>query len=71
MLQKPMQGTVRAKRKQWCRKHIHRQEVHFSIKKQKRQFQRCLRNGKYAELPVKGNAYRKVADRDAKWKYVS
>lgn len=71
MLQQAMSGNARAKRKQWARKHIFRQELHFSIKKQKKQFQKHLRNGKYVDLPTKGNAYRKYADRDAKWEMVS
>lgn len=71
MLQKPMPGNAKVKRKQWARKHIVGQELHFSIKLQKKQFQRHLRNGKSVELPQKGNAYRKVANGNAKWKFVS
>lgn len=71
MLQEPMPGNAKVKRKQWSRKHIVNQELHFSIKKQKKQFQRHLRNGKFVELPSKGNAYRKVANENAKWNFVS
>lgn len=71
MLQKPMSGNARAKRKQWVRKRIVGQELHFSIKRQKKQFQRHLRNGKSVDLPPKGNAYRKVPNRNAKWEMVS
>ena len=66
-----MPGNAKVKRKQWARKRIVGQELHFSIKLQKKQFQRHLRNGKSAELPQKGNAYRKVANGNAKWKFVS
>lgn len=71
MLQQAMSGNARAKRKQWARKRIVGQELHFSIKKQKKQFQKHLRNGKQIELPVKGNGYRKYPNRDAKWTMVS
>lgn len=71
MLQKPMPGNAKVKRKQWARKRIVGQELHFSIKLQKKQFQRHLRNGKSVELSQKGNAYRKVANGNAKWKFVS
>lgn len=75
MLQEPMPGNAKVKRKQWSRKHIVNQELHFSIKIQKKQFQRHLRNGKgkgkFVELPSKGNAYRKVANGNAKWNFVS
>lgn len=71
MLQQAMSGNARVKRKQWARKRILGQELHFSIKKQKKQFQKHLRNGKSVDLPTKGNAYRKYADRDAKWDMVS
>lgn len=71
MLQQAMSGNARAKRKQWARKRILGQELHFSIKKQKKQFQKHLRNRKHVDLPTKGNAYRKYADRDAKWEMVS
>lgn len=70
MLQKPMPGHVRTKRNRWGGK-MTKQELHFSIKTQKKQFQRQLRNGKHIDLPTKGNAYRKVADRNAKWNLVS
>lgn len=69
MLQRPMQGSAKVKRKSWSRKGW-KQELHFSIKKQKKQFQRQLRNGKNVEL-VDGNYYRKVANGNAKWELVS
>lgn len=67
----PMPGNARAKRKQWTRKCVVGQELKFSIKKQKKTFQRKVRNGKPVELPSKGNSYRKVPNSDAKWTFVS
>lgn len=67
----PMPGNARAKRKQWSRKRIMGQELKFSIKKQKKQFQRKVRNGKSVELPQKGNSYRKIPNPAAKWELVS
>ena len=64
-----MRGNAKDKRMQWGRKKNHMQEVHFSTKKQKKIFQRKLRNGKQKDI-TSGNAYRKVGGY-AKWKYVS
>ena len=64
-----MEGNAKAKRMAWARKKSHMQEVHFSTKKQKKLFQRKLRNGKNKDVSS-GNAYRKVSG-FAKWKYVS
>lgn len=64
-----MEGNAKVKRMAWARKKSHMQEVHLSTKKQKKLFQRKLRNGKDKEVPS-GNAYRKVSG-FAKWKYVS
>ena len=67
----PMPGNARAKRRQWTRKCVVGQELKFSIKKQKKQFQRKMRNGKSVELPQKGNSYRKIPNPAAKWEMVS
>lgn len=71
MLQKPMPGNARTKRKRWEGRCGVKQELHFSVKTQKKQFQRHLRNGKTVELPPKGNHYKKAADRNAKWNLVT
>lgn len=71
MLQKPAQGNAKAKRKQWSRKRIVGRELHYSIKAQKHEFQKHLRNGKYVDLPVKGSSYKRVVNRDAKYALVS
>ena len=65
-----MEGNAKAKRMAWARKKSQMQEVHFSTKKQKKLFQRKLRNGKSKKDLPSGNAYRKV-NGFAKWKYVS
>lgn len=64
-----MEGNAKAKRMAWARKKNHMQEVHFSTKKQKKLFQRKLRNGK-SKKDLPSDAYRKV-NGFAKWKYVS
>lgn len=67
----PMPGNAKVKRKQWRRKKAFQRELKYSIRKQKKMFQHKVRNGKSVELPSKGNSYRKVPNRNAKWEYVS
>lgn len=64
-----MTGNAKEKRMSWKRKKGHKEELHFSTKRQKKLFQRKLRNGKRKDIPS-GNFYRKVSGY-AKWNYVS
>ncbi|MCM1233601.1 MAG: hypothetical protein NC489_26100 [Ruminococcus flavefaciens] len=66
-----MPGNAAAKRKCWARKRIHGMDVHFSIKSQKKKFQRKVRNGKTEELPTRQrSAYKRVINEDAIWDMV-
>lgn len=64
-------GNADDKRRKWTRKCRVGKEVKFSIKCQKKVFQRKLRNGKYVELPANGNSYRKAHNPAANWDMVT
>lgn len=63
-----MEGTAKQKRQQWLRKKTQKEQLHFSIKTQKKEFQRKMRNGKVKDV-VNGSAYKKLPNRNAKWLY--
>lgn len=62
-----MIGNAKQKRTSYARKKGWRPYLHFSIKSQKKNFQRKFRNGKIADIAMRGNAYRKIINEDAKW----
>lgn len=70
MLQQRQSGNAHSKRncKMWAG---WKQELHFSTKKHKKQAKKQLRNGKFKELPPKGNFYRKYMNGEARWELVS
>lgn len=71
MQPKRQSGNAAAKRKYWSRKRIQGMDVHFSVKTQKRKFQRKVRNGKTEELPMRQrSAYKRVINQDAIWDMV-